>query len=97
MKVRELIEALQALKNQDMEVILQGDPEGNDYSYIAGVDHECWTAQVATGTYDDWTVPVSSESLDEAAKDNDTELGEYVQCVVIFPANRMKHEADLGW
>lgn len=34
MKVKELIKELQNIKHQDMEILISGDPEGNDFRTI---------------------------------------------------------------
>ena len=38
MKVKELINELQNIKHQDKEILLSGDPEGNDFRTIDMVD-----------------------------------------------------------
>lgn len=52
MKVRDLLESIKDL-DPDMEVIIQKDAEGNDYSPLSGVDSDCiyvpdcnWSGQV---------------------------------------------------
>lgn len=91
MKVRELIEQLQGLDG-DMEVFLQGDPEGNDYSHIAGVDgDDAWTVQKSDNN---WSAPLSGEDLDWYAREYDEEIGEFVKCVVIYPSHHCTDAFD---
>lgn len=40
MNIKELLELIKDLPD-DMEIILQKDSEGNDYSSLAGVDYDC--------------------------------------------------------
>lgn len=91
MKVRELIEQLQGLDG-DMEVFLQGDPEGNRYWHIHGVDgDDAWTAQVRDNT---WSSPLSGEDLDWYASEYDEEIGEFIKCVVIYPSHACRPAFD---
>jgi len=83
MKVRELIEELSCM-DFEAEVVLQKDAEGNGYSPLSGVDHDC--VYVAENT---WSGEVYS--LDNTADDNCMDEDEWEvlkakpKCVVLFP------------
>jgi hypothetical protein len=86
MKVRELIAELMAL-DQESEVILQKDGEGNGYSPLAGTDGSA--IYIAESTWSG-TVYDSSWTADDACLDEDEwqkMKDENPRCVVLFPVN----------
>jgi C1A family cysteine protease len=85
MKVKDLMEEL-ATYDQNSEVILQKDAEGNDYSPLEGSDDDCVYVPRTT-----WAGQVYS--LDSTFEENDMEEEEWEpikkqqRCVVLFPVN----------
>lgn len=86
MKVKELIARL-LRENQDSEVILQKDGEGNGYSPLYGVDGACVFVE------DGWEAGVLSLdwSAEDAGFDSEEEWEEFKSrnptCVVLWPMN----------
>lgn len=85
MKIKELIERLQAL-DPEMQVIMQGDAEGNSYSPLEGVDENCvyiadttWSGIVYNTT---WTPDDADMSQEEWA-----ETLAKPKCLVLYPVN----------
>lgn len=82
MKVKELITKLQAL-DENLEVFLQTDPEGNAYY------HSCDVDQNAVYCENDWGISVytATWTADEAdmCEDDWEHLKLTQKCVVIFP------------
>jgi len=78
MNVKELITLLSKLPD-DMEVILQKDPEGNGYSPLDGVDPDC--------IYNDGECYSGDWSAGDALKDQDEwdEILELNRSVVLHP------------
>lgn len=84
MKVKEVIEYLSTL-NQEAEVILQKDAEGNGYSHLCGIDPD--GIYVEEDGFNDATVYSTSWSADEAGM-TDKEWSKFLKkpkCVVFFP------------
>lgn len=85
MKVKDLIRELQ-LMDPELEVIMQGDAEGNNYSPLEGTDENCvyiadttWTGDVYSTT---WT-PDEADMGEEAW----AEILAKPRCVVLYPVN----------
>ncbi len=85
MKIRELMEVLKDL-DPEMECIMQGDAEGNDYSPLAGADPDA--IYIAETT---WYGKVYS--TDWSAEDADMSESEWKKmlknprCLVLYPVN----------
>jgi hypothetical protein len=79
MKVKDLIKSLQFC-NQDADVILQKDAEGNGYSPLSDVENELW--YVPDTSY-------SGEVLNEEDYEDDEDFPpeNAVNCVVLYPLN----------
>jgi hypothetical protein len=85
MKVKDLIRELKLL-DPEMEVIMQGDAEGNNYSPLAGTDENCiyiaettWHGDVYDTT---WTADEAGVHEDEWA-----EILKKPRCLVLYPVN----------
>lgn len=85
MKVKELMELL-ATFDQNADVILQKDAEGNSYSPLQGADHDA--VYVADTTWSG-TVYSTDWTADDADMDEDEWklLKKRGRCVVLFPVN----------
>jgi hypothetical protein len=85
MKVKELKELLNEFDNE-LEIILQKDSEGNGYSPLSGADNN--SVYIADST---WSGDVYSAnwSADDACMDDDEweELLKRPRCVVLWPVN----------
>lgn len=85
MKVKDLIKELKTY-NQEAEIILQKDAEGNGYSPLAGGDNQCVYIPDST-----WSGEVHSllDSADENCMKEDEwqEIKKKGACVVLYPVN----------
>ncbi len=83
MKVFELIEFLKGC-DQDSDVIMQKDPEGNGYSPLAGADNEC--VYVQESSYSGEVYSVSDSADDNLMEENEwQELLTGPRVVVLWP------------
>ena len=86
MKVKELIKLLSDYKNQDAEIILQKDAEGNGYSPLEGADND--TVYISDSTYSGevystvWTADDADMEQEEWDK-----IKAMPRCVVLYPVN----------
>ena len=85
MKVKELIEILSNV-NQESEVILQKDAEGNGYSPLRGADDDAVYIPDSTWSGDVYSMDWSA---DDAAMDEEewAEIKANPRCVVLYPIN----------
>lgn len=84
MKVKELVAELQKI-DQELEVILQKDSEGNGYSPLAGMDDSCF--YVAENTWSG-TVYGSDEDPEDYMEPEEWEnVRSKGRCCILFPIN----------
>ena len=78
MKVRDLIVELVEM-NQELDIILQKDPEGNGYSPISGADIDC--------IYDDGEMWPTYWTANDACMDEEEwqEILKKDRCCVLYP------------
>ena len=85
MNRKELYEIIKDLPD-DMEIILQKDSEGNDYSPLAGVDPDCIYIPENT-----WSGTVYSTELNEEDfgidEDEWIKINSNPRALVLYPAN----------
>ena len=84
MTVRELIELLKQVENQDRVVIVSGDSEGNRYSPLDGIS---LAAYVADST---WSGECGMEALteeDAAGGYTEEDIVDGDPCIVLCPVN----------
>lgn len=85
MKVKELIRELQLL-DPEMEVILQKDGEGNNYSPLEGVDENCVYIAETTWYGDVYDTSWTAEDADMNEEDWQEILAK-PRAVVLYPVN----------
>jgi hypothetical protein len=85
MKVKDLIAILSGF-NENAELIIQKDSEGNGYSPLAGADHD---AVYVPATTWDGAVFDTKWSADDACMEESEwkKLMKRKRCVVLFPVN----------
>ena len=85
MNIKELLELIKDLPD-DMEIILQKDSEGNDYSSLAGVDPDCIYIPET-----DYNGTVYSTELNEEdygmEEDEWDEMNTNPKVLVLYPVN----------
>lgn len=85
MKVKELIEQLMEM-DEEAELIIQKDSEGNGYSPLAGADHDAVyipeTTWYGTVYSTEWCAVDAGMDVDEWEK-----ILSKPKCVVLFPVN----------
>lgn len=91
MKVKELIEALQE-QDQEAEVVLAADGEGNDYSPVSGYSSPTLYVPVSTWSGEIW----DPEDVDHDDCDHDEDGDKdcipeqpegAIPCIVLWPTN----------
>jgi len=85
MKVKDLIRELQ-LMDPEMEVIMQGDAEGNNYSPLEGVDENCVYIAETTWHGDVYSTTWTPDEADMDPEDW-AEILAKPRCVVLYPVN----------
>jgi hypothetical protein len=85
MKVKELIEILSTM-DQDREVILQRDSEGNGYSPLCGVDDNTVYESESTSYGEVYHEKLTEEDRKQGFTEEDLGTGNGVPCVVLFPS-----------
>ena len=85
MKVRELIELLQAEPNQEREVVMAKDAEGNGYSPLSGF----WTGQyrAATTYYGDVGLEQLDDTLRSEGYGDEDVMTDGVPALILKPVN----------
>jgi hypothetical protein len=85
MKVKELLKVLQSLP-EDLEIILQKDAEGNDYSPLDTYGDDCWYVAEST-----WSGQVYGDEyrkeMVEACEEDGEEPEPAIRCLVLAPVN----------
>lgn len=85
MKVKELIEVLSSL-NQESEVILQKDAEGNGFSPLRGADGDAVYIPDSTWSGDVYSLDWSAEDAC-MGKEEWKQIKKMPRCVVLYPIN----------
>jgi hypothetical protein len=85
MKVKELVELLSGF-DQNSEIIIQKDGEGNEYSPLSGVDNQAVYVPDSTWSGEVYSTLWTAEDADMEEKEW-KKLMKKKRCVVLFPVN----------